>query len=140
MGSVKPACCWLAAWHPQGRVPGWEFNRHLCGGSFDISRDCLFGSLWAMRILYHRECPLITEASLVKPWVLPPSVQPSQGPATRTRWFCLAALVELHLFHLLLHAALSSCSGLDSKETELYPERYTLPLNQSFYIVSRRKN
>lgn len=140
MGSVKSACCWLAAWCPQGRVPCWEFNRHLCGGSFDISWDCLFGSLWAMRILYHRECPHITEASLVKPWVLPHSVQPSQGPAGRTHWFCPAALLGLHLFHLLLRAALSSCSGLDSKERELYPERYTLPLSQRFYIAPRRKN
>ena len=60
-----------------------------------------------MRILYHRECPHITEASLVKPWVLPLSVQPNQGPTTRTCWFRSAALLGLRLFHLLLHAALS---------------------------------
>ena len=143
MSSVKSACFWLVGVLKAGYHAKSSTGISVAAALTFLGTLC--GSLRAMRILYHRECPHITEASLVRPWVLPHSVQPSQGQSPGHAGSVLQLFVSFtsycrQPFPRWVVLCLTSCSGLDSKEMELYPVRYMLSLSQSFYIASRRKN
>lgn len=105
MDSVKSACCWLV-----GVLKAGYHTRSSTGISVMAALTFL-GTVSVVPCGQWGFCTIENvPISLKPPWSnlgFFPSVQPNQGPTTRTCWFRSAALLGLRLFHLLLHAALS---------------------------------